>query len=280
MHHMDATLATAPTQQDTRNRLLRALPSAEFERLAPYLERVKYSLREVLIDYDAPVEHVHFIESGVISNVSITASGGAVETATVGAEGMIGLPVVLGTDRMASQTFCQVPGAGYCIEADQFRRLMPELPTLSIVLRRYTHALLTLVMQTCGCNAIHLLRERCARWLLLTHDRVGSDSFALTHHFLSQMLGVRRASVTEAAGALQAAGAIRYTHGMVTVIDRTRLEEQACECYAVIAREFSRLLDGRELGDPLRHVQTSHLGRSVLGDGTPPAAGEPAPPDA
>ena len=279
---MQATTASlrAPTQQQVRNRILRAIPREEYDVLAPHLEPVRYAIRDVVIDYDRPIAYVHFPDVGVISNVSIMAEGGAVETATIGPEGVVGLAVALGAERQSAQAFCQVQGSGWRVESDAFREALPRLPGLAALLGRYTQALLTLVMQTSACNAVHRLRERCARWLLMTHDRAGADSFGLTHHFLSQMLGVRRASVTEAAGALAAAGAISYSHGMVNVVDRGRLEGEACECYAIIAREFSRLLDGRDLADPLRHLETAEGGRTMVGDGTPRGEGRPTAPDA
>jgi CRP-like cAMP-binding protein len=269
----------APAQTQLRNRLLRAVRAEEFAHLVPLLEPVRYEIRDVLIDYGRPISHVHFVDVGVVSNVSVMSEGGAIETATIGPEGVVGLAVALGADRQAAQAFCQVPGSGWRVDARAFAEVLPRLPSLGALLGRYTQALMTLVMQTSACNSVHLLRERTARWLLMTHDRVDGDSFALTHHFLSQMLGVRRASVTEAAGALASAGAIRYSHGLITVVDRTRLEGEACECYAVIAREFSRLLDGRDLTDPLRHVETEEGGRSVLGGGAPRGEGPPDPPE-
>jgi CRP-like cAMP-binding protein len=278
---MQATVTAhrSPAQQDVRNRLLRTIPVADFAVLAPHLEPVTYAVRDVLIDYDRPIERVDFVDVGVISVVSVMAEGGGVETATIGPEGIVGLPLALGVDRQSVQAFCQVPGSGWTIDADAFRAALPRTPAFSALLGRYTQALLSLVMQTSACNSVHLLRERCARWLLMSHDRVGADSFSLTHHFLSQMLGVRRASVTEAAGALAAVGAIQYSHGMVTVVDRARLESEACECYAIIAREFSRLLEGRDLTDPLRHLRTAEGGRTTVGDGTPRGQGMPTPPD-
>jgi CRP-like cAMP-binding protein len=277
---MEHATPPAPPQHRVRNRLLRALPAQEYARVGPRLEPVRYDTRDVLIDYDAPITHVHFVETGVISLVAAMADGVAIETATTGPEGFVGVPVTLGADRQAAQAFCQVPGAGLRMDAAAFRTLLPDLPALRGLLGLYTQALLTLVMQTSGCNSVHLLRERCARWMLMTHDRVGADTFPLTHHFLSQMLGVRRASVTEAAGVLQNAGAIRYSHGSVAVVDRAKLEAQACECYAIIAREFARLLDGVQLATPLHALPTSRDGRSVLADGTPRGQGVPVGPEA
>ncbi|HEV3486855.1 MAG TPA: helix-turn-helix domain-containing protein, partial [Vicinamibacterales bacterium] len=143
-------------------------------------------------------------------------------------------------------------------------------PALSRLLRRYTHAFFVQVAQNAACNRMHDIVQRCARWLLMTHDRVARDSFELTHHILSQMLGVRRASVTEAALALHELGAIEYRRGVVTILDRAALERASCECYGIIQRNFERLLgEGETTPNPLEGVQVSKDGMSIAGDGTP-----------
>jgi hypothetical protein len=161
--------------------------------------------------------------------------------------------------------------------ADAFRAAVAASPALVRTLNHYTQALFTLVAQSSACNRLHAMTERCARWLLHTQDRVGRDDFPLTHQFLSQMLGVRRATVTEAMGALQATGAITYEMGKIRVQNRATLEAAACECYDIIVREFDRLLDGpearrREIPNPLADLKTSEHGRSVVGDGGRPGA--------
>ncbi|HVE78888.1 MAG TPA: Crp/Fnr family transcriptional regulator [Gemmatimonadaceae bacterium] len=262
---------TAPAASGAapRNRILAALPADEYARLAPRLELVPLELRHLVFDVDQPIEHVYFPEAGVVSIVSVMADGTAAETATVGYEGMVGLPVFLGTDRTASQAFCQVRGEAYRLTTPAFLQAVGESATLRAVLGRYAQALFTLVAQSSACNRLHPMRQRCARWLLMTHDRVGTATFALTQQFLSQMLGVRRATVTEAAGELQAAGLIEYAYGKITVRDRPGLERAACECYAITQREFARLLEGRSLPGPLTGVRLSEGGLSAVGDGTP-----------
>lgn len=232
----------AAAEQDTPNRLLAALPPAEYARLAPHLERVVLGVRDILYDVEQPIAHVYFPEAMVGSIISLMADGSSVETATVGREGMVGLPVFLGTDRASAQAFAQVPGPALRMPADAFRAAVAESPALTNTLHRYTQALFTLVAQGSACNRLHAMTARCARWLLHTHDRVAADEFPLTHQFLAQMLGVRRATVTEAMGALQEAGVVEYQMGRVRVRDRAGLEGAACECYGVIAREFDRLL--------------------------------------
>lgn len=179
--------------------------------------------------------HVHFPTGCVISLVTYLEDGPPVEIATVGLEGMVGLPVFLGSDTMPSRAFGQVPGDSLRVTAAAFRAEVERNGPLVRVLNRYTQALLNQVAQTTACNRVHIVEQRCARSLLQTQDRVGSDQFA-------QMLGVRRSGVSAAAGMLQKAGLIRYARGHVTVLDRSGLESAACECYRVIKREFDRLL--------------------------------------
>ena len=221
-----------------RNRILAALPHDEYARIEPRLERVILEIRAVLIDVNAPIEYVWFPETFVGSIIGLMSDGTAVETATVGHEGMIGLPVFHGTDRTTTQAFCQIPGVGFRLPADTFREAVAVGPTMTLLMHRYSQALLTLVGQTSACNRLHTMKQRCARWLLHCHDRVGSSEgvkeFPLTQSFLSQMLGVRRTTVTLTARLLQGAGLIRYSRGVVHIMDRARLEQTACECYATV----------------------------------------------
>jgi len=189
--------------------------------------------------------------------------GTAVETATVGNEGMVGLPVFHGVDRTAAQAFCQIPGDAFRVSTAAFRGELQYRGALGTLLGRYAEALFTQVAQSSACNRVHPMRERCARWLLTTHDRVGEDEFPLTHRFLAQMLGVRRATVTEAAGSLQAAGLIEYRMGTLRIRDRRGLESAACECYAIIRRAFGHLLAGHLPASPLAGVPTSKGGKSL-----------------
>jgi CRP-like cAMP-binding protein len=257
------------------NWLLRALPLEEFQLLEPHLERVRLTTGQVVADVNTPIEHVYFPEVGVISSVSVMADGSAVETATIGPEGMAGMAVFHGVDATPEHAFVQVPGEGYRMTGDALRRALPSAPTLRALLHRYAVGLFTLVGQNSGCNRKHSVLQRCARWLLMTHDRVRRDEFELTHHVLSQMLGVRRASVTEAALALGQAGAIEYHRGIVRVLDRGALERIACECYGIIRSTLDRLLGDGETPNPLDGVKVSKGGRSIAKDGTPQArAGE------
>ena len=242
------TMTTRPTRAaagehgvPARNRLLASLPAAELERLRPHLETVRFEQRELLFDAEQPIRHVYFPETTVVSIVSTLRNGNAVEVATAGCEGMAGLSVFLGTDTSSTRAFAQVPGVAWRLDATAFAELASTGP-LHLLMLRYTEAFLTQVAQTAACNGAHLVEERCARWLLMTHDRVDGDEFPLTHEFLAFMLGVRRAGVTVAMRALQDAGLVRYSRGWVTVVDRTGLERTSCECYRAVRAHFERLM--------------------------------------
>jgi CRP-like cAMP-binding protein len=236
-------LALRAGQAFERNWILRALPRDEYAWLAPRLEPVKLDLKTVIAEPEELVEHVYFPETLIASVVSRMQDGGVVEVGTVGREGMIGLSAFLDADAMVNQTIVQLAGSAKRLPASVFSDGARERPVFQRLLHRYTHAYLAQVSQTAACNRMHDVLQRCARWILMTHDRVGdSDTFSLTQEFLSFMLGVRRAGVTEAEGELQRAGAISYSRGVVTVADRAKLEAMSCECYRVINAHFDRML--------------------------------------
>jgi CRP-like cAMP-binding protein len=158
---------------------------------------------------------------------------------------MVGLPVFLGADEMPSRTLCQIAGEALRMDSATFREEAGRMGSLHRLLLRYTQAMLNSLAQTAACNRAHSVEERCARWLLITQDRIGSDRFPLTQEFMGQMLGVRRATVNVAAGMLHKAGFIAYTRGRITVLDREGLESAACECYRLIRSEFDRLVPGK-----------------------------------
>jgi len=274
-------LATPEPQRtpELRNRILRALPEEELAHLAPALEPVFVQPRQLAFDVDTAIDHVYFPENAVFSIVGVMGDGSAVETAAVGWEGMVGLPVFLGIDRTPAQAFCQIPGDALRLDTATLQQEVSRGGQLRSVLNRYTQAHFTQVAQASACNRLHTMRQRCARWLLQTHDRVGRDEFPLTQRFLSQMLGVRRATVTEAARSLQLAGFINYVHGRVTVRDRRGLEGISCECYAIVRHEFERLVEGRVSPSPLDGVRVSGAGSSLArapsGPGEPTAGIEP-----
>lgn len=225
-----------------KNRLLTALPKEEYQRLLPYLETVSLTFKQIIYTPNEPIEYVYFPNSGIISLVNITEDGGTVEVATVGNEGMAGIPVLLGADRMVGQALSQIVGDAVRMKADVFKRDVTPNSALYNLLLRYTQALMNQLSQSVACNRLHCVEERCCRWLLLCQDRVQSNQFLLTQEFLSQMLGVRRASISEVAATLQKAGLIRYNRGKITICDRPGLESASCECYHIVKKEFDRLL--------------------------------------
>jgi CRP-like cAMP-binding protein len=192
---------------------------------------------------------VYFFETGVGSLVSTMRNGDASEVGTIGNEGIVGLPVVLGDKRAPTSVYVQVPGVGLRVNASIFSEVMEKSTSLRTYLLHYAHAFFNQVAQSAACAHYHSLEQRCCRWLLMTHDRMGSNDFLLTQEFLAMMLGVRRPGVTAAAGALKRAGLIRYVHGHISILDSAGLKKRSCECYDITKREFDRLL-GSERAKP------------------------------
>jgi CRP-like cAMP-binding protein len=238
---MRMAAATNP-HQPPGNQLLAALPRKDLARLRPQLETVTLGLKERIYEPHRPIPYIYFPNTGVTSILTIMKDGKATEVGMVGKEGMLGLPVFLGTDRSSGQSFSQVPGESLRLAADAFRAALRRSRALVDLLHRYTQALFTQVSQSAACNSLHPIEKRCARWLLMTHERVEIDEFVLTQELLAMMLGVRRASVAAVAGKLQDAGLIRYRRGRLRVLDRRGLEAASCECYGLIRSEYERLL--------------------------------------
>jgi CRP-like cAMP-binding protein len=188
-----------------------------------------------------PIEYVYFPLTGVISMVSVTRDGESIEVATVGNEGAVGLPIFLGSQSSPGKAYAQVPGESLRVRADIFQREVEKSAPLTKVLHLYTYALLVQISQAMVCNRIHSVTQRCARWLLMTHDRVRMNSFALNQESLGYMLGVRRTGASEVAARLKERGVIHYSRGTIQVINRLGLESLSCECYRVVQQEFQRL---------------------------------------
>ena len=236
-------MATRPkAADDPANRLLALLAPRDRAMLSEHLERAPLEYRQSLYRADRAIEHVYFIETGVGSLVNTMGNGQAAEVGTIGNEGVVGVPLVLGDDRAPTAVYVQVPGVGLRMRASEFVKALERSPTMHAVLLRYVHALFNQVAQSAACNHFHSLEQRCCRWLLMTRDRMQSDEFLLTQEFLAMMLGVLRPGVSIAAGGLQRAGLITYKRGHVTILDRSGLKKRACECYGVSKREFDRLL--------------------------------------
>ncbi len=226
----------------TTNRLLAALPPAVHAGLLPHLEAVSLSVGQVLCRSGEPITYVYFPLSGAVSLLTPLEDDAAIEVGLVGREGMVGLPLVLGSDTARGIAICQLPGAALRLDAAALRDQLAAGPALRERLGRYTLYRLTQVAQTVACSRRHPVQQRCASWLVLAHDRVDGDQFPLTHRALGAMLGVRRATVTVAAGILQQAALIHYSRGRITVVDRPGLEAASCECYEITRAEFERLL--------------------------------------
>ena len=233
---------SSASTEPRRNSLLTSLDAGEYSELLDGAENVGLELRHVFYEANAPITHVYFVTHGVASIIAPVGDGASVEVGTVGNEGLIGLPLLLGADREAAKAFAQVAGSALRVTAAAFQHCVATSPALRGLFLRYAHSYLSQVSQSSACNRAHSIEERCARWLLLTHDRVGADEFPLTHEFLSFMLGVRRAGVTVAAGILQKAGFIDYTHGRITIVDREGLEGAACACYRIIRASYNGLI--------------------------------------
>ncbi|MDT7807568.1 MAG: hypothetical protein QOJ70_1381 [Acidobacteriota bacterium] len=228
-------------QPVSENRLLAALSAGERERLAPHLEPVTLSLSEVLFRPDERLRHVHFPISAIVSLLTSLEDGTGMEVGLVGREGMIGISAFLGGNETKVAT---VQATGECLrlEAGKLREEFARGGALQTALLRYTHALMMQVSQAVICNARHPVEGRMARWLCMYHDRLGRDEFELTHEFMANMLGVRRASVSEVAEKLQAMGFISYQRGRITMLDRKGLQEFTCECYQSVEQKYDDFL--------------------------------------
>jgi CRP-like cAMP-binding protein len=229
---------------ETGNGLLDRIPSEARSALVSEAREAKLAQRENLWDVGQSVEAVYFPISGVISLLSVTKDGASVEVATVGHEGMAGIAVFLGVPAQAvGRAMCQVDSRGLLVDRDRFEGIVRRTPQFDLLLRQYTHAMLVHIGQGVVCNRMHTVVQRLARWVLEMDDKIGPDELPVTHEFLSEMMGVRRASVTDAITPLQAAGAISHERARIRLLDRHQLEELACECYGIIRRTYDRLLD-------------------------------------
>jgi CRP-like cAMP-binding protein len=224
-----------------RNWLLAALPRRDRERIAAEGRIEHLGVKEVVFGPDEKIKRVTFPLDGVVSLVAIMEDGTFIEVATIGNEGFVGLPVFLGAESIPAQAFSQIAGSALTLSVRDFREESARGTAFHRVMQRYAHALFNQVAQSAACNRAHVVTERCARWLLMTHDRVAVDTFPLTQEFLAQMLGVRRSAVNAATRVLEQGGMIRYRRDSMSVIDRGRLESAACECYRKIRGEYEAM---------------------------------------
>jgi CRP-like cAMP-binding protein len=224
------------------NQLLRALPPADYALLVPHLRRVTMASGEIISKPHARPRHAYFPETAVLSLIIVMADGAAVEAATVGNEGVAGLSALLGEGEMSTQCLAQIAGDAQRLPVLALAAAVAKSAALDALLRCYAQAFINQLAQSVACNRLHTIDQRCARWLLMTHDRIGGgDAFDLTQEFLSFMLGVRREGVSAASRSLQELGIIRYRRGHISVLDRPALERASCECYAETRSDYAQL---------------------------------------
>ena len=224
-----------------KNRILAALPGREISRLAPHLSPLTLEAGKTLLNPGEEIEYAYFLESGMASVVIVMADGTTVETAIIGNEGVIGIPGLLDTKSMPTHTFMQIAGNAFRIKAQRLLEEFERAGALGNRLNCFLQAHLAQTAQIAACNRFHGIAERLARWLLMCHDRMESDSFDITQDFLGHMLGTARTTVTLAAGMLQKAGLVDYSRGRIRVQNRRELEKASCECYKAIRNESNRL---------------------------------------
>jgi CRP-like cAMP-binding protein len=230
------------SSEPTKNRLLAALPHAESQRWLSLLEPVDLPLGEVLYESGITLSHVYFPTTAIISLLYVMENGASAEIAVVGNEGIVGISLFMGGESTSSRAVVQSAGKGFRLQAQLMKQEFNRAGAVLHLLLRYTQALLTQMSQTAVCNRHHSLDQQLCRWLLLSLDRLEGNQLVMTQELIANMLGVRREGVTEGALKLQHAGLIQYARGHITVLDRAALEERSCECYAVVKREYDRLL--------------------------------------
>jgi CRP-like cAMP-binding protein len=228
----------------TQNHLLAALPAAEFERLSARLELVPMRLGDAIYEPGRQLEHAYFPVTAIVSLLYVTRSGASSEIAGVGPEGIVGMPLFLGGNTTPSSAVVRTAGHAFRLERRLLAAEFIRAGAVQFLLLRYTQALITQMCQTAACNRHHTVEQQLSRWLLWTVDRVPSQGMSMTQDLVASLLGVRRESITEAAGRLQHGGFIRYRRGHIDVLDRIGLQSRACECYAVVKTEMNRLLPG------------------------------------
>jgi CRP-like cAMP-binding protein len=238
---------TAPLLRE--NAILRHLGDADVERVLASAKLIEMPARYFIYAAGETIDEVYFPVDSVLSIVTQMKGGEMIEVGTIGREGTSGIPLLMGGATTANDCYCQVPGLAIRIPANEFHKLKSEDPTFGALLNRYLQAYVNFLGQLTGCNRLHSVFERSARWLLLSHDRVRKNDILLTHEYLAMMLGSRRSGVTIALATLQRAGFIRYARGRITILNRAGLEETTCECYAIAREQFSGFLhfaDGSE----------------------------------
>ena len=254
------------------NLLLHNLSSGDRESIVGHLESVPLESRMALYDPDVAIEHVYFIDQGLVSVLGVFADGTAVETAVTGREGMVGMPVFHGANRIAEQAIVQVPGRARRLRSEILRDVVARSAPFRQALHHFSACMSMFTAQSVACMSKHATSKRLARWLLHASDLSGVDDLRLSHLVLSHMLGVRRSSVTIAASALRASGFITYGRQAIVITDRDGLAGHSCECYRIVRSTYDRLLFGRTSENPLAGIESSRDGKSILGSAHPERA--------
>ncbi|MGB9285304.1 MAG: Crp/Fnr family transcriptional regulator, partial [Candidatus Sulfotelmatobacter sp.] len=227
-------------RREVANAILLGLPPTEWNQIAGSLEFVRLKLHQVLHEAGEAIKSGYFLNEGMSSVLTVQPDGESVEVGLIGKEGFVGLPVIFGFKTSALRIITQGDGTAYRADVAILRNLLPHCPSLDRQLQRYSMILGIQSTQLAACNRLHDVEERLARWLLMSHDRIGGKTLPLTQEFLAQMLGTRRSTVSVAASLLQRAGMISYTRGNVTIVNKTKLEEAACDCYEIIQQQKNR----------------------------------------
>lgn len=229
--------------QETRNRILLALPQKVREQMLRHCQRVEFPSGHMIYPAGAPVEHAYFIESGLVSLVKSMEDGQSVEVGAIGTEGIVGLFAVYGFDNALADYLVQVPVVAQRVKRTTLRDELSNHEVFHGLVEKYMFLLVYQIAQAAACNRLHSLEQRLSRWLLTAHDNAFADHFSFTHEFLAALLGVQRPSLSTAANRLQKRGLIRYMHGRVTILDRAAIEKAACECYRTIRQRIDALFD-------------------------------------
>jgi CRP-like cAMP-binding protein len=239
---LDSLSSTPLVDQRPKNKLLANLPPPVFARIRPHLRTVLLTVKQVLHPRGEPIREVFFMNGGVASVTTVMRDGAMVEIATIGDEGIVGINAFFGSRLVNGEAMLQVQDtSAEAMPVAAFRAELDRRGPFYDCIQLYGQGIITLMMQSTACMALHSVHERCCRWLLMTHDRVHRDDFYLSHEFLAMMLGSTRPTVTVVAGTLQKAGLIRYVHGHITILDRASLEAASCECYATVKQQFDDL---------------------------------------
>lgn len=242
MTETDQTFSQAGPRESVQNRLLAALPAADYQHLLPNLEPIGLAAMQTIYQPNDPISHVYFPTGGAVSLFAVGDGAASVGVTMIGSEGMLGLPIFLHAVSGPNRAICQIAGQALRLTASAFQEAVAAQSVFHDLLHRYTHIRLAEAVQGAACTRLHSPVQRTARWLLLTHDAVRANTLPLTQDQLALLLGLRRATVTGAAGRLRQAGAVRSGRGTITILDQPRLEAAACACYRIVRQEFERLL--------------------------------------